>query len=221
MNTYIYGKYSPDTVPQLDSNEFHCLCIFLGAYLKYSAETSYSSYEEYIEKNNLLNINERGIGCWHYVNKAHIFIREKLNYNTNSRYISRRQIRKLGFSGIGAPRMYPLSGERIQDVLFNYVFGESKLKAVRDTFIGYMLNKWNSLDENKSHLTENSGTAARENTFRKFISFQYDLLATKPKGERILKQLKANNTYDIIQVDLDNRGGTKGCQAAKPIPQIK
>lgn len=207
MKTYIYGDYSPDTVPRWDSNEFHTLCIFFGAYLHYSAETSYKNFEEYVVKNHLLNINEVGIGCWHYVNKAHIFIREKLNYNSNSRYVSRRQIRKLGFSGFGSVHMYPLSGERIQNELFNYVFSENNLTDVKDVFIRYLLNKWNNLDDNKSHLTSYSGKAARENTFIKFMAFQYTLLTLKPIGDDILKKLRANATYDVIQTKLDAIGG--------------
>ena len=161
MKTYIYGKFSADTVPHAESNEFHTLSMFLGAYLSYcnTSDAEYSDFKDYAEKNNLLYRDNHGTCYWTYVNKAQAFIRDRINRNipTNrKKYISKRQIRKMGFSGLGSVRMYPLNGESIQREMFEFVFGEENLIQVRDLFLDYLSEKW--LQENALHtyLTKNS-----------------------------------------------------------------
>lgn len=211
MRTYIYGNFSADTVPHIESNEFHTLSMFLGAYLIYckTSNSEYDSFEDYAMKNNLLYKDNHGTCYWTYVNRAQAFIRDRINGNISTqgkKYISKRQIRKLGFSGFGSVRMYPLKGDYIQKEMFDFVFGEKHLTQVRDLFLDYISEKWADEDRLHTCLTQNSGKAAKSNTFRIFISFQYELLDRSAKGKRMISKLLENTTYDDIQNELDGRG---------------
>ena len=101
MGRYIYGKYDQDSFTQPLKNEFHYLSIYIGAYLYYceSAQNS-STFSEYIERNGMSTLDSNR-QYWHYVNKAQSFIRERANQNhsISRKGVSKRQIRKLGFSG--------------------------------------------------------------------------------------------------------------------------
>ena len=210
MKKYIYEKFNADTVPHMESNEFHTLSMFLGAYLVYSETSSseYNTFKDYAEKNNLLYKDNQGVCYWGYVNKAQAFIRDKLNEKNspnNKKHISKRQIRKLGFSGMGAVRMYPLQGVSIQRELFNYVFHEEHLAQVRTLFLDYISEKWTKENYLSTYLTNNSGKSATFNTFRCFVSFQYELLDRSDKGRRIISNLLRNTTYDVIQNEIDGR----------------
>lgn len=210
MRTYIYGKFSADTVPHIESNEFHTLSMFLGAYLIYckTSNSEYDSFEDYAIKNNLLYKDNHGTCYWTYVNKAQAFIRDRINGNISTRskkYVSKRQIRKLGFSGFGSVRMYPIKGDTIQKEMFNFVFGEKHLTQVRDLFLDYIFEKWAKENNLRTYLTQNAGESAKFNTFRFFISFQYELLDRSTKGRRIISELFRNTTYDDIQNELDGR----------------
>lgn len=221
MKTYIYGKFTSDTVPYMESNEFHTLSMFLGAYLSYcqTANSDYNTFKDFAEKNKLLYKDNQGIYYWTYINKAHAFIRDRINGNVSNQsktYISKRQIRKLGFSGLGSVRMYPLNGDSIQKEMFDFVFGKENLIQVRDLFLDYISEKWAQEKYLHSYLTQNSGDSAKINTFRIFISFQYELLYQSAKGRRIIVKLSENTTYDVIQNELDGKGESF-CQEVKHI----
>lgn len=208
MAKYIYGKFKAQTVPQTEVNDFHSLSMFLGAYLIYSTTHSYSNFKEFAEKNSLLYKDNNGKCFWSYVNKGQSFIRDKINQEIENKkcYISRRQIRKLGYSGMGSVRMYPLNGCIIQDCLFNYVFTEKQLVEVKELYLNFLFEKWNDSNEPHSYLTNVGGTASVFNTFRRFLLFQYSLLSSIPKGKKYIDQLFMNNTYMTIQNELDIRG---------------
>ena len=208
MKKYIYGKFNAATVPQTEINDFHSLSMFLGAYLLYSENPQYSDFKEYAKDNHLLYNDNQGKCFWSCVNKGQIFIRDKINQNSSKDrdHISRRQIRKLGYSGTGSVRMYPLSGNVIQETMFRYVFEEKHLAQVRELYLDFLFEKWNDSEEPQSFLSIIGGKAADENTFKKFLFFQYKLLASSPNGERIIETLIRNATYKTIRQELDERG---------------
>lgn len=207
MARYIYGKCEAATVPQIEKNDFHSLSMFLGAYLLYEKDSNYSDFKDYAKKNRLLYKDNKGECFWSCVNKAHAFIRDMVNQDVanNKQHISRRQIRKLGHSGFGSVRMYPLNGTLIQDKMFHYVFCTEELCQVKELFLDFLYDKWNDLGEPHSYLSNIGGTAAVDNTFRKFIYFQYSLLSSSPGGQRIIQKLLENTTYKSIQHGLDER----------------
>lgn len=209
MKTYIYGKIDPNEVPYRESNEFHTLFMFLGAYLIYSeTSTKYNDFTDYVNRNHLLYEDTHGKCYWRFINKAQAFIRDKINNSVfidKKNHVSKRQIRKLGFSAFGSVRMYPLNGKTIQEELFNFVFGKQCPEQVRNMFLDYLSKKWREEEYPHAYLTINSGVAATENTFRTFISFQYAVLVRSPIGRRIIPQLSANNTYMQIRSELDQR----------------
>lgn len=203
---YIYGKYSPDTVPHEEYNEFHALSVFLGAYLVYCSSPESTSYSDYVADRNLKEECLEGRFRWPYITKAHIFLRSKLNENTDEvTYISKRQIRKLGYSGIGAPRMYPVKGARIQEELFQFVFYTKELEQVKIAFLEYLYHKIRMFDPNCRYLDSISGKGAANFVFRTFISFQYHLLSG-PAGKCELLRALEVDTYKEIQKVFNERG---------------
>ena len=208
MKKYIYGKFNAATVPQTEINDFHSLSMFLGAYLLYSENPQYSNFKEYAKDNHLLYKDTQGKCLWSYVNKGQIFIRDRINQNTskNKDCISRRQIRKLGYSGAGCVRMYPLSGNIIQETMFRYVFEEKHLTQVREVYLDFLFEKWNATEDPHTYLSSIGGRVADENTFKRFLLFQYKLLASSTKGDRIIETLFRNTTYKKIQQELNERG---------------
>ena len=208
MKTYIYGPFSADTVLLEEINDFHTLSMFLGAYLTYSESSEYNGFRNYAEKNHLTYKDSQGKCYWTYINKAHTYIRNALNKSSNTdihKYISRRQIRKLGYSGVGVVRMYPLQGNIIQAEMFRLIFSDEHLIQVKELFIEYLLDKWDNTDQTHTYLTRYGGDAAVRNTFRDYISFQYDLLTSKDNGNKIILTLSDNTTYTTIQHELDER----------------
>lgn len=203
---YIYGKYSPDTVPHEECNEFHALSEFLGAYLVYSNSPEYASYADYVADRNLKKECLEGRFRWTYINKAHIFLRSKLNENTDKgAYISKRQIRKLGYSGVGAPRMYPIKGSFVQNEMFRRVFYTKELEQVKNVFLDYFYDKIRMIDPDCSYLDVVSGEGAVKFVFRTFISFQFPLLSC-PRGNLVLLRELEVDTYKEIQQVLNERG---------------
>ena len=205
---YIYGKYSPDTVPHEEFNEFHALSVFLGAYLLYCSSPEYRSYAEYVADKNIMEECLAGTFRWPYITKAHIYLRGKLNEKTsrdNVSYISKRQIRKLGYSGIGTPRMYPIKGSLIQDEMFQFVFYNKELKQVKVVFLDYLYKKMQKIDPNCGYLDRISGNGAANYVFRTFISFQYHLLSGPAGKFELLRALEVN-TYTEIQQNFNERG---------------
>lgn len=207
MARYIYGKFEAATVPQTEINDFHSLFMFLGAYLFYSENPQYSDFKAYVTKNQLRYKDNQGRCFWSYVNKGQIFIRDKINQNNSKTkyFISRRQIRKLGYSGAGSVRMYPLSGNIIQKTLFHYVFEQDNLTQVKEAYLDFLFNKWNASEEPHSYLSNIGGNAATQNTFKKFLLFQHELLAYYGK-KHIIGTLSNNTTYNTIREELDIRG---------------
>lgn len=208
MGKYIYGKFSADIVPHSFSNEFHSLSMFLGAYLMYSQEVGNDDFGKYVKQNHLLYKELGDKTVWSYVNRAHAFIRDRINSAelNDKKHVSRKQIRKLGYCGIGKPAMYPLCGLKIQKEMFELVFFEDNLAQVKVAFLNYLAEKWRETESTGSYLSCNGGNAATRNTFRKFIRFQYAVLSQSPKGESIIPKLLANETYGEIQKGLDERG---------------
>lgn len=205
---YIYGKYSPETVPHEEFNEFHALSVFLGAYLLYCSSPKYASYSDYVADKNIKEDCLAGRFRWPYITKAHIYLRSKLNENTNTdnvSYISKRQIRKLGYSGIGTPRMYPVKGSLIQDEMFQLVFYKEELEQVKVAFLEYLYEKMRMIDPNCGYLEKISGKGAANYVFRTFISFQYHLLSGPAGKFELLRALEVN-TYKEIQQDFNERG---------------
>lgn len=203
---YIYGKYSPDTVPHEEFNEFHALSVFLGAYLIYCRLPEYASYSDYVADKNIKEECLEGIFRWPYITKAHIFLRNRLNENTDKvTYVSKRQIRKLGYSGVGAPRMYPIKGVLIQDEMFQLVFYKKELEQVKIVFLEYLYDKIRTLDPDCHYLDRVSGERAANSVFRNFISFQYHLLSGPAGKWELLKALEVD-TYKEIQQIFDERG---------------
>lgn len=210
MRTYIYGKFSPDTVPHNESNEFHTLSLFLGAYLSYCETPEiYADFKDYAKVNNLIYKENQTIHYWGYVNKAHAFVRDRVNKEASpysKKYVSKRQIRKLGFSGFASRRMYPLNGDTIQKEMFIFVFGQEQLTQVREIFFDYVSQKWGIEHPLRTYLFKNGGGNAVDNAFRMFISFQYELLSLSSQGQRIIRELSGNPTYKTIQSELEKRG---------------
>ena len=107
MGRYIYGKYDQDSFTQPLKNEFHYLSIYIGAYLYYCESSQNSStFSEYIERKGMETLDDK-TQYWHYVNKAQSFIRERVQHHSISKKgVSKRQIRKLGYSGcFSRPRL--------------------------------------------------------------------------------------------------------------------
>ena len=65
------------------------------------------------------------------------------------------------------------------------------------------INKWILENNTRSFFTLEGGEKATENTFIKFLDFQYKLLSRK--GKHILKDLSANNTYELLQKQIEKR----------------
>lgn len=203
---YIYGKYTPETVPHEEFNEFHALSVFLGAYLVYCETPEYASYSKYVTDKNIKEECLEGRSRWPYITKAHVFLRRRLNEDVNNvTYISKRQIRKLGYSGVGAPRMYPTKGVLIQDEMFQLVFYKKELEQVKNVFLEYLYDKIRMLDTDCHYLDKVSGERAANSVFRNFISFQYHLLSGPSGKWEVLRELEVD-TYKDIQQALNGRG---------------
>ena len=205
MKKYIYGNYDAQIVPHIEINEFHTLSVFLGAYLVYSGKPEYKSFSQLVDETKLVSEMNNDVFYWSYINKAHRFIRDRLlTKESCSKYnVSRRQIRKLGYSGHMSPRMYPLSGNDIQNEMFDFVFNNASLEQVKEKYLDYIYSKWMLENNTRSFFTSEGGEKATENAYIKFLDFQYKLLSQK--GKHILKDLSANNTYELLQNQIEER----------------
>lgn len=223
MSKYIYGKYNTDTYPDELINEFHFLCMYLGAYLRYCKDPkNYESFNDYAQKNNLF-YKENDKFYWCYINEAQAFLRDKINENIEketyiesengkkTKYISKRQIRKLGYSGFFSVPMFPKKGIIIEQKLFQYIFEEKNLSSVKDLFIDYISKKWKNDKGKYGYLKGPTSTIDTEDTdlnncIRRtainFCGFQEDVLQKVPQ---IRREFQSNNTYEFIQHELEMR----------------
>ncbi len=184
MKKYVYGKFNPDDVPQIEQNEFHTLSFFLGLYLDYmNNKANNQAFDEYLNVQSIMLTDLK----WRYINKAHREIRDRLKIETEKSCVSRRQIRKLGYSGFGSVLMYPVSGIRIQRMIFK-LCDETQNNIWVDKFTSTLYQKWTQNYPNHFYLQRNAGADASLNVFRLFIAFQYRLLLDGHR-EEILDEL--------------------------------
>ncbi len=179
MKKYVYGRFSSDDVPQVERNEFHTLSFFFGLYLDYKEnKADNQSFDEYLTAQSIILTDLK----WKYINKAHRLIRDKLKEEAEEYGVSRRQIRKLGYSGFGSVLMYPVSGMIIQRMFF-MVCADAEDKIWVDKFISTLYQKWMRNYPDHLYLQRNAGEDALSNVCRLFIAFQYRLLRDRHKEE--------------------------------------
>jgi len=111
MSKYIYENINEDTFLRTFKNEYHYFCFCHGVYLTYisknkSTKKNYSFFDYFETKKELYNHN------WHFVNKSHNNLKSNLK-------VTKKELRKLGFTGIGATPMCPKKAIIIQKRIFN------------------------------------------------------------------------------------------------------
>lgn len=216
MKRYIYGKPSSDTALQAEKNDFHSLSMYLGAFLFYLEDPTCKDFDNYIREHNLLYDPDSKNSFWSYVNKGHSFILKKIK-NSESFVseksanklppISHRQIKRLGYSGVLSVRRFPINGVSIQNMIFRYVFTEAEMKTLKNAYLNYVYAKWLNDPRPNTFLSSEGNESAVENTFSWFLDFQDELLSSSPKGIGIRQKLFENNTYQVIQHEMDKRSG--------------
>lgn len=213
---YIYGKRTEDNPFLVRENEFHFLCKYLGAYLKYEKEKDfYDGFEDYLKK---YNINEAisNNTCWSYINEAQKYIRDALNETRENMQInpyqkskkhtfSKREIRKLGHYGALSTPAMPKSACEIETEIFNKVFKDDRFEDVAICFNDYLFKSWKT-NANKSNYFSCENSNALNVTTTYFIGFQQDVIYdNQPKFEDLFIEFKANFGYSCIQEGLDSR----------------
>lgn len=226
MRKYFYDRFDPDTFGYVLKNEFHHIFIYLGAYLEYCEQspirnksTPSTSFMEFIEKNQLKQIDDDR-SYWHYINKAHAFLRNRINEkNTNADdssvkpTISKRQIRRLGYSGVFSIPRFPLSSRQIVSELFHYFFENPVLSDLLKSFINSLYEKWEQDNQilRCTTLTHGGSSPDKEravNTTREvFCGFQFDILlrgsgVSKAISEAI-NAFKTHKFFSSIQNELE------------------
>lgn len=204
-NKYIYGKYDTDTFPDQLINEFHFLCMYLGAYLKYCKNNEgFNSFDDYANAHSLTEKTDDRF-YWSFINEAHAYLRNIINTQdtSNSKYISKRQIRKLGYSGKLSVPMFPKSGYTIENELFNIVFNDVFLIPVKNHFMDYVSQKWkNDPEITGFYFDPNHPQKCIEKTATHFCGFQEHVLQKEPEIKRIFQ---GHTTYTEIQSELERR----------------
>ena len=207
MTKYILGKYDTDTYSGELKNEFHYLCMYLGAYLKYHKNPQgYNKFDDYAKANNLTNKSDTNFR-WCYINEAQAFIRDQLNETSGQKgkSVSKREIRKLGFSGVLSIPKFPYSGCDIQDKLFDFVFADKNCKSVMGYFMDHISLKWQMDQELLKYYRDSVGEENKEyikNTASNFCGFQNRVLKEKPKFRF---KLQKHTTYETLQNELEKR----------------
>ena len=201
MKKYYYAKMSTDTYPHELSNEFLYLLVYFGAYLVFNSKKNYISFQNFIANENLTynKLSNQAYPQsirWSYLNKASIFFRNLLKETDN---ISRRELRKFGYSGPFSVPMYPRKGCTIQSIVFDYIFTKQEYEPVKFAFLTYIYDKWKATTSDQVFIDLYTGPTAHKNVFAKFISFQYDLLSSFKDGYAIKNTLCENNTYKYIK----------------------
>lgn len=194
MGKYIYGKIDEDTYYHTLKNEFHIFSFCYGVYLTYrQSETEYSFNEFFSTKKDLYLFN------WHFVNKAHNYI---ISINDN---IKKKELRKLGLTGVGSIPKCPKNASLIQDQMFKLLNDET----FADEYYKFLIESWNKKISDKSLLKysiPNNPKKSIDNTFHNFIGFQRRvlLLGDKKEGKKIYYQLKDNIQYTKIYERISN-----------------
>lgn len=203
MKKYIYGKYDTDTFPVEQTNYFQDLCVFFGAYLIFKERKSeFDSFANFVKENELTSVDNT-CNYWAFINKAQMFIRNSINsnLNTNKKYllISRRQIKKLGFSGKYCVPAFPMKGNEIQNELFKHMFSEQEFEEVKKYFIIHIFNKWKNTPT-KFECCVGDTANSKNNIATKFCGFQYYVLR---EHFDIMKEFFDNKTYMDIKLELE------------------
>ena len=204
MTKYILGKYDTDTYSGELKNEFHYLCMYLGAYLKYHKNPQgYNKFDDYAKANNLTNKSDTNFR-WCYINEAQAFIRDQLNETSGQKgkSVSKREIRKLGFSGVLSIPKFPYSGCDIQDKLFDFVFADKNCKSVMGYFMDHISLKWQMDQELLKYYRDSVGEKCIINTAANFCAFQFDILN---KDQNMQERFITHKTYETIQNELETR----------------
>lgn len=212
---YIYGRRTDDNPFLVRENEFHFLCKYLGAYLKYEKEIDfYDGFDNYLK---IYNINEAisNNTCWSYINEAQKYIRDTLNdtevieispYQNSKKHIfSKREIRKLGYYGALTTPALPKNACEIETIMFNTIFKNDRFKDVAICFNDYLFDSWKR-NENKANYFSCENSNALKVTTSYFIGFQQNIIDdNRPKFKDLFREFKANFGYIYIQEGLDNR----------------
>lgn len=213
---YIYGKRTTDTPFLVNENEFHFLCKYLGAYLKYEREKSlHENFEDYLRKYNVKEIILTK-PCWGYINEAQKHIRDNLNeieerksispfQNSRKHTFSKREIRKLGYYSTLSTPGIPKYACEIETELFNTIFNNEKFKEVSICFNDYLFETWEKNDNRSNYFTIDNPNAINV-TKTYFIGFQKNVIEYNlPKYKDLFMRFKENFGYKYIQSGLDER----------------
>lgn len=202
MRKYYYGKYDTDTYPAELKNDFHFLCYYFGLYLKYCDNSEgCMNFDEYIRLRGIDKKSDEKFQ-WTPINKAQAYIRDQLNKDAN-KHISKRQIRKLGFSGHLSIPMFPKTGLIIENKLFSIIFEIPELSCLKKRFIDYLYLKWENDNEKTGYYMDDSDPEwCVKKTAANFCGFQNDVLE---KHYSLKKQLHAHPAYIIIQKEIERR----------------
>ena len=204
MKKYVYEEYDIDSFSEVLMNEFHYLCMYLGAHLTFNENPNgFNTFREYAIAKELEN-GTNWFFRWCYINKAQARLRDKINSTQQSQInpISKREIRKLGYSGhLSRPR-FPMSGTIIENELFSLVFDNIDIGELASSFLDYIYNKWIADGNTLDFYMPGDNERAVKNTATNFCGFQKQILFRYPD---LFTPFFANNTYQYIQSELQKR----------------
>lgn len=188
MGKFIFGKKSEDTYYHTFKNEFHIFSFCYGVYLTYKESQIETSFKDYLfSKKDLFLTN------WHFVNKTHNYIK------TKNKKIKKKELRKLGYSGIASTPMCPLIAPDIQNEMFKLLDDED----FSNVYYKFLKENWDRKISSNSLLKYNIPNdidSSVNNTFHNYIGFQRRVLlqSEKESGKITYYRLKDNSKYTII-----------------------
>lgn len=210
MSKYIYGKYDSDTFPDELTNEFHYMCMYLGAYLHYEnlilnkdSDKESKSFFDFATDNNL-GENARFGFRWKFINEGQAFIRDYINNSQEfeCEKVSKRQIRKLGYSGYCSVPRFPRCGIFIANTFLNTVFNKTKYDETKRMFLEFIARKWEKDDGIDGYSGGDYSSEEKiQRTAAYCCGFQDYVLNFDPSMKR---EFFSNELFSLIQRELED-----------------
>lgn len=178
LKKYYYCEFNEQLFNETLRNEYQFLAFCYGVYISFKSKNTDCDFSEYLEKKL-----KKYPSNWHFVNITHRLLKTKLK----DQEVSRREIRKLGYSGSQSLPRCSKNALIIQNHLTRMVLSDSEFVKV---FVSAINDKWKNIDD--------LSIITNDVLFGMIIGFQsYVLLRTKDSG-KLYNDMQKSFDFDIV-----------------------
>lgn len=178
LKKYYYCEYQKELFYEVLRNEYHFIAFCYGVYTVFKKEDNSCGFSEYLKRKS-----KHYTSNWHFVNITHNLLKKNLEDKT----ISRREIRKLGYSGCQSLPRCSKKALLIQNCLIKMIISDNDFIS---DFVEAINNKWKNVNDIQ--------TINEDVLFGMIVGFQANVLMRTKDSRELYNNMKQLFDYSIV-----------------------